>query len=158
MTIERWTDYEAIAAILRQPEQALSMGDDESTPILASIAPQTLANHLFVLVRVAGAPGALWGLAKRNAVLWEAHVCILPALRKPAARDRAFQIMLDWVWNNLPCERLISEIPACNWQAIRYARRNGAAEFGRNPKAWLKGGKLWDLVCMGIGKPATAVE
>ena len=88
-----------------------------------------------------------------NRICWYAHV----ALFRGVAREvtwRAGREVVEWLWANTPCLRLIASVPACNRAAVRFGRRAmGLLAYGRNGASFMKGGTLWDQVLMGRSRP-----
>jgi L-amino acid N-acyltransferase YncA len=60
--------------------------------------------------------------------------------------------VVPWLFGHTPCRRLIAEIPAYNRLTVQLARRSGFIDYGRNPKSFMKFGKLQDLVLMGLSE------
>ena len=153
-TIELTEDLDILWHFLSQPGFLDSAADDHTATMLraAGKISKISPSATLLLSRRGETPVAIWAFTERNQICAEGHVVMLPAVRH-ADRDLIFRMMLDWVWFHTPCERLICEIPAYNWLAVQRVKRQGFTEFGRNPNAWLKHGKRWDLVCLGISKP-----
>ena len=80
-----------------------------------------------------------------NTVCWEVHHAILPSAW--GARAHAIGLEFErWLWANTPAETAAGFTPACNRLALRYARQHGMRETGRIPRAYRRGGELFDLV------------
>jgi RimJ/RimL family protein N-acetyltransferase len=107
---------------------------------------------LWLMVELDGETVGFWAFTYRFPGCWEAHTALLPIARSKDrnASGESFQVMLKWVRENSSIVRLVGEIPSCNETAIRYTLRNGMAEYGRNPECWMKNGKLWDTVLVGM--------
>lgn len=56
----------------------------------------------------------------------------------------------EWVWEHIPCRRIIVNVPACNRLALAYMKRIGFEEFGINQASFLKNGRIYDQICLGI--------
>src|SRR6185369_16871555 len=84
-----------------------------------------------------GAPGfidttlGLFLFHPHNSICWEVHTCLLPAAWGERA-TRAGKGVVQWIWKNTPCLRIITNVPAYNRLAYRFALRCGMTEFGRN--------------------------
>lgn len=83
-------------------------------------------------------------------VLYEAHLIFLPCARGLASQ--AARHAVRWMFDNTQCERIIGCIPAYNKLAIKLAHNAGFQEFGINEKSFMKNGKLWDQVFLGISR------
>lgn len=104
-------------------------------------------------VYVEGQYFGLFAVHPHSVVLWEVHTCLLPKAWGACAIDCA-KALIDWVFSHTTCERLITSVPSTNRLALRLARKAGMVEWGTNPASFRKGGKLVDLVMLGIGKGA----
>jgi RimJ/RimL family protein N-acetyltransferase len=87
-----------------------------------------------------------------NYACWEAHVGFLPRSYGSQAL-RAFKAAISWMWANTRARRVTGAVIRENALALRFARKAGFEIFGVNKKAYLKGGKLHDQICLGISKP-----
>lgn len=94
----------------------------------------------------------LWQFTKRNAVTWEVHTCLLPNGWGSRAVE-ACQQVAKWFWASVPsAERIVTCIPADNTLALRLATASGMKQWGRNPRAFSRGGKLLDEVWLGLSR------
>jgi RimJ/RimL family protein N-acetyltransferase len=92
----------------------------------------------------------LFMLVRHNAVTWEIHTCLLPSAwgrTIEAARE-----MAGWAFAHMPCFRIITNVPAYNRLALKFAQRAGMIEYGTNYRSYLKDGRLWDQICLGLSK------
>lgn len=85
-----------------------------------------------------------------NAVTYESHLCFLS--RGPV-NELCYREMLSWMWANSKAQRIIGAIPEYNHLAIAFCKRIGFERFGWNRDSWLKDGKLYAQVWMGISRP-----
>ena len=84
-----------------------------------------------------------------NAILCDVHVALLKncgGIRALKAGRMAF----EWCFENTPFRRFTSANPTCNRLGLRYAKLLGFKEFGLNPGAWLKNGKVYDIILLGV--------
>jgi RimJ/RimL family protein N-acetyltransferase len=82
---------------------------------------------------------------------WEVHTALLPHAVFPRGRSlAAARGVIQWIFSNRECQRIITRVPASNPLALRFALHSGLIEWGINPRSWLKGGKLWDQTYLGI--------
>ena len=156
LIFEPTTDYAAVAAIVRHPSIWPAVCDDPTEPNGPHLSAAHIPRHSeYLLVRHDVTVDGLFAFVWHGGICAGVHVCLFPGSRGRKSSDPIFQGMLCWVWQNKPwCNRLVAEIPVCNRLAIAYAKRNGMTEYGRNPEAWLKHGKKWDMLCVGISRPA----
>ena len=47
----------------------------------------------------------------------------------------------------------MTHVPINNRLALRFALEAQMQIYGVNQKSWLKAGKLWDQICLGISAP-----
>jgi len=92
-------------------------------------------------------------LAPHSPVLYEIHTALLPCAWGERAAEAARGIV-DWLWANTSCLRLITSVPASNRLALRFAKAAGMAAYGVNPASYMKRGKLEDLILLGLSRPA----
>lgn len=83
-------------------------------------------------------------------ILYETHIVLLPCARGLAAK--AARHAVRWMFENTQCERLIGCVPVYNKLAINVAHNAGFEDFGINEKSFMKNGKLWDQVFLGISR------
>lgn len=88
----------------------------------------------------------LYTLIPQNAVAWEIHAT---RVFGAAAADALAGIPV-WMRGETGARRIVASIPATNRAAIRAARRAGFAEYGRNPRSFLKRGELIDQILLGV--------
>lgn len=128
---------------------------DDFSPSRAEYNPVMHPAVLYLIVRDEAKKGELQGLFffhPINTIQFEVHTCLLPHCWGSAARQIARE-MLTWLWANSPCERLVTTVPEYNRLALVFAKAAGMVEYGRNPQSFMKGGKLIDLILLGIGRP-----
>lgn len=83
-----------------------------------------------------------------GSVLFEGHVAMLPGVRS----DEFLKAAIAWMWSKTPAQKLYCQIAADNRQAIWYAMRGGFLREGRISRAFLRNGKLHDLIVLGVSK------
>lgn len=151
ITFERSFNYGLIRAILTHKAIWPHISDD-SSPAADDYRPIESEAFWYVLVRDCDEVLGLFLFAPQNGVCWEVHTALLPH----AWGDRAMQAALElpeWIWENTPCRRIVTNVPEYNKLALNFALDAGMRPYGRNEKSWLKGGRLWDQVCLGISAP-----
>jgi RimJ/RimL family protein N-acetyltransferase len=149
--IERSTDYALIRGIMTHDAVYRHLTDDTS-PAAADFRPIE-SDHLWYLVVWDGNQLlGLWLLHPHTAVEWEIHTALLPDAWGDRAR-RAAAVMLEWVWVNTPCRRIITGVPQGNRLAYRFALDAGMEQYGVNCASFLKNGRMQDQICLGISRP-----
>jgi RimJ/RimL family protein N-acetyltransferase len=151
--LERSFDYELIRKTLTSDAKAYrAMGEDATVP-----AEQFEPNrHPLIVYLVAWdgepeVPAALFVFVPVNAVCFDAHFWVNRRFWGPRARELG-RAALGWMFQETAAERITGAIAADLPGAIRYARDCGLVDYGRHPKSIRKGGRLLDLVLLGISK------
>jgi len=150
--IERSTDYDLVRAIMTQPSVYGHLTDDFSPPA-ADYRPIEGDAIWYVIVWDDNDLLGLWLFVPQNGICWEVHTVLLPLAWGDRAR-RAAGVMLDWIWKNTPCRRIITNVPRDNRVAYHFALAAGMNVYGQNECSFLKNGKLHDQICLGISRPA----
>jgi len=125
---------------------------DDGSPLASEYQPVESDQVWYVVVRADDALLGMWMLVPQNSICWEIHTCLLPAAYGPPARQAA-GLMADWIWENTPCQRLVTAVPTTNRLAHRFAVGAGMEQYGTNPKSFRKGGQLLDQLLLGMSKP-----
>ncbi len=125
---------------------------DDGSPLASEYQPVESDHVWYVVVRADDALLGMWMLVPQNSICWEVHTCLLPAAYGPPARQAA-GLMADWIWENTPCQRLVTAVPTTNRLAHRFAVKAGMEQYGTNPKSFRKGGQLLDQLLLGKSKP-----
>ena len=147
MIFQRTTDLELVRTILIHPKIYPLIGDDFA-PTRERFTPNADPRIWYVT-----APGGLFTFLPDSEVCWQGHVAFLPESWGRIARA-AGKAILPWLWENTPCRRVIASIPAFNRLAVRYSSRvMGMRIMGMNEKSFLKNGRMWDQVLLGISRP-----
>lgn len=166
ISFERTTDWETIKAIVTHPRIYPHVSDDGSPlaeqwePIRDEVVWYVLVKDDAVLHPSKPKPDSLgtpellglWVLVPDNSVCWKIHTCLLPVAYGDRARIAAIA-MVPWIWHNTGCLRVITDVPAYNRLALRFARAAGMKEYGVNPRSYMKNKKLYDQILLGISKP-----
>jgi len=151
LAFSRTTDYELIRKIATHPKLYPHLRDDFSPPP-EQFEPVKSDNYVYLLVQDGYEILGFFGLHPHTTTLWEVHTVLLPTAwgqrAKEAARGGA-----QWVWDNLPCTRLITNVPTCNRVAKRFAESSGMIEFGVNIDSYALGGKVYPMVMLGVSRP-----
>lgn len=150
-TFEPTVDVDEIKAIITHVALWPHVTDDFS-PSREDYQPVMHPSVLYLIVRDHGVLQGLFFFHPINSILSEIHTCLLPHSWGNTARQIARE-MLIWFWENSSCERLVTTVPDYNRLALVFAKAAGMVEYGRNPESYMKGGKLIDLILLGIGRP-----
>jgi hypothetical protein len=62
-------------------------------------------------------------------------------------------VVLEWIWTNTPCRRIVTGVPQGNRLAFRFAVAAGMEQYGVNEASFLRGGRMLDQICLGISRP-----
>ena len=150
MSVERSMNSELIKAIATHPSVYPFISDDFS-PSPEQWQPVINEDSLYLVFRDGETALGMFALFPENRVCWKVHTCFLPVGYGESAKQAA-QICQQWMWENTPCVRIVTDVPEYNAIAHRFARAAGLTEYGRNPRSYLKNGKLWDVILLGISR------
>ncbi len=150
---ERTEDANLIRSIVTHPEIYKHVSDDGS-PAPEDFEPPVNKAVLHVLVFDDEELRGLFTFVQQNFIELEVHTTLLPVARGPFARE-ASRGVIRWVWENTCYMRIITHVPAYNRLALAFAKRAGLIGFGVDQKSYLKNGKLWDQVLLGVSRPET---
>jgi RimJ/RimL family protein N-acetyltransferase len=148
---ERTTDFELIRQITIHPKLYPHLSDDFS-PAPENFQPVQHENFVYLLVHDGHEPLGYFGLHPHTTTLWEVHTVLLPSAWGETAKEAA-KGGTQWVWDNLSCIRLITNVPTCNRIALRFAQSSGMEQFGINPDSFVKGNKVYPMVMLGVSRP-----
>ena len=90
-------------------------------------------------------------LIPENSIMWIAHDNALPEIRGKKA-IRICKAMVQWMFDNTPCKKIIGYTPETNKPARLFAQLCGFKLEGRIKKAFPLNGELYDLHVVGICK------
>lgn len=149
--IARSTDYALIRGIMSHPAVYPHLTDDDS-PAAADFRPIESDLIWYLVVWDGNQLLGLWMLHPHNAICWEIHTVLLPNSWGDQAH-RAAAAVLAWIWQNTPCRRIVTNVPADNRLAYHFALSAGLEVYGTNEASFLKHGRLQDQICLGISRP-----
>jgi hypothetical protein len=129
--------------------------DDSAVPV-DEFAPIDSPYILYLTCHDGDEYLGLWMFVQTNAVMLEVHTCLLPGHGFHRARQAAIEAA-EWIWENTGCQRIWTQVPRNNRIARKFAEASGMVQFGTNPQCFLKGGKLVDLLLLGISRPREIV-
>lgn len=151
VTFERTNDYGLVRAILTDEGIYEHMTDDFA-PAREAFEPVADWRIWYVLVMEGSSLYGMFCFYPENEICWHAHVALFRGT--PAAvTHQAGREVVDWLFANTGCLRLVASVPACNRAAVRFGQQAmGLRVYGRNERSFRKGGRLWDQILMGRSK------
>jgi hypothetical protein len=150
MTFDESKDWDLIRSIVTHPSILPHLQDD-----FAKDKPWEPIDHPTVHYRLIKDGDEVIGLfivCTVSPILWLIHQMFLPCAYGFRSK-RAGREFAEWGWKNTEVQRVIGEIVESNTLALRYAKQAGWIEYGRNPKAMMKDGRLQDIVLVGMSRP-----
>jgi len=128
--------------VLFDPEIARTISEDDVVWTSLPEGPIYLCGYVPELV-------GCFVIQKQNRACVDVHVQVLPKHRTEHAEDFGRQV-IDWVWENLSCEKMTAQIPVIYPNVKDFAERMGFEVEGINTKSFWKGGKLVDQWYLGL--------
>ena len=152
MQLERTKDFDLVKMVLTHPDIYRHLSDDGSPP--REMYRPLVDDSIIYLAVYAGEPSLLMGVfsfVPSNRATTEVHTSLLPHAWGTESR-KACAEAIQWVWENTHFLRIITSVPDYNALALKLAKDAGLIEYGRNPKSYLKNGKLFDQILLGVSK------
>lgn len=146
MTFERTRDMELVRSIVLTQYEWTS---DDGSPSRDDYQPVASGAIWYVLAKDEGDLLGLWVLVPLNAIEYEVHTCLLPGHGYRRGR-RAAQAAIQWAWENTPCRRMITKVPAFHRLAYKFAIDAGFEMIGIDRRSFLKNGILYDQALLGL--------
>ena len=150
VTFERTQDYGLVKEIATHPMIYPAISPDGS-PEPEDWQPLQSDLVWYVLVKDEGELLGMFALAPQNPVCWEIHTCLLPKAWGSKAREAGKEIA-EWIFQNTPCLRIVTNVPEYNRLAFKLAIECGLIRYGYNPASYMKDGKLHDQIMLGVSK------
>lgn len=151
MTFERIFDMDLIRRTMTHPQIWPHISDD-GAPSLEGFEPPSHPSIWYVAVRSGSEFMGLWMFVPQSAVCFEVHTCLLPTAWGTFSR-RAAVAVADWMWQQcVNLQRIVTSVPECNRLALRLAENSGMLRYGLNPMSYLKNGKLYGQILLGISR------
>jgi hypothetical protein len=148
ISFQRTTDYSLIRLILTDPDLYSRMGDDFTPPahqFVVNPHPAICWVLVYDRLRLLG----MFGFFPENEICRAAHVALFRGIH-PRVTHQAGEEIVEWLWRNTSCERLIASVPLSNPAAVRFGlRAMGLVRYGVNPRSFLKNGILQSQILMG---------
>jgi RimJ/RimL family protein N-acetyltransferase len=147
--IENTNDWDLVRKIVTH-EKVYDHISDDFSPAAHDWQPFKSEGIYYLLV-TEDHPLGLFALFQHNGICWTVHTCLLPEAYGEKAKEAGKEGQ-RWMWENTPCQRIITEVPSYNRLALKFAKDCGMTEYGVNPKSYMKHGKLRDVVLLGVNK------
>lgn len=141
--LARTRDMELVTAILSHPAIWPHIHEDGTN----EATPHDLDGFHWLLVSD-GRPAGVFLAHARGTACWEVHTCLLPRIWGVGAA-RAAQLLLQHLFEVVGCDKVVTNVPAYNRAALRFAKTFGQVE-GINRASFLRNGKLEDQIMLGI--------
>jgi len=151
MTFERTRDWALIKQIVTHPRIYPFVADDFSAKPEEWQATQS-DSIWYVLAKECAEVLGVFIFIPQYQTCWDVHTCLLP-LSYGAKAKEAGKGIIEWIWANTPCLRIVTVVPEYNRLALKFAKESGLVCYGINPRSYMKNGKLCDLIELGISKP-----
>jgi len=148
--INRSFDYDLIRKIITNPKIYPMSSDDKSPPPNQYRPPENELIY-YLIPEDSGKPLGVFVCVPQNVICYEIHTCLLPEAWGGLAKQAA-EHLISWMFERTDCKKLITNVPAYNRLALRFAKAAGLVEFGVNSKSYLKNGLLHDQIMLGIEK------
>lgn len=149
MILSRTHDMALVEVIVRNPAIWPHIHDD-GTP--EDWVPVDHDGFYWMLVTLPdGQTGGVFLVHAVNSHCYEMHTCLLPEAWGALAYE-AGQKLAAWVFAELDCHKLITNVPAYNRLALRFAKRGGMQQEGINRASFMRNGVMVDQIMLGITK------
>lgn len=142
MIASRTLDYGLVIDILKNEQLFDEISEDGVSTYLPDII-----NEYWVQI-VSDQTIGLYRLHQLNGITFQIHAFILPEHRSQSKESG--KVILEWCLNNLEFEKLVAEIPFKYQNVVEFTAQMGFIDEGINRKSFLKDGKIWDTLRMGI--------
>lgn len=146
LSLSRTRDMGIVRSILSHPAIWPHIHDDGAT----ECEPADHDGFLWMLV-ADEEPAGVFLLHAHNTATYEVHTCLLPRIWGPQALEAA-HMCRAWMFEKTDCQKLITNVPAYNLTALRFARRCGFKPEGVNRASFLRDGALLDQHVLGLTK------
>ena len=139
--MRRVTDSTLIGSVLLHKEVFPYIGDDHTPDDWRPVVSPA------VVYLMPDCNRACFSFMPRTAVLWDAHVAVLPEAREHSVEFGA--AASQWMFDNTPCRCIVAL--SYRPQTARLAERIGFKRIGTLPKSKLRGGVLLDQEIFALG-------
>jgi hypothetical protein len=92
---------------------------------------------------------------QQSHIVWELHPMLKPQTYWSGKAKEAVLGAIDWMWEHHPrCCRIVGYVPVLKHRSkLRFPMSIGMTQYGLNPSAYKKGGKMLDLAEFGMTRP-----
>lgn len=149
ITIERTYDLELVRRFMTNPRVYECLIDDGCGPA-SEFRPSDSPAVIYALVIDDGRAAGVFMFVPENTITCQVHTCLDPSMwgrSVEAAKEAA-----KWIWSNTGFLRINTQVPVSNKLAERLSKLSGMTQYGLCPKAFKRGGKLWDIALYGMSK------
>lgn len=153
MRIERTRDAALVKAVMTHPAIYPHITEDGGpTPEHFDPSRSVAIDAMYFLAIWDGNTNAgVFMVHPHTTITYEVHTCILPAYWGEKAKLAA-HALLEWMFSQTPCRKLITHVPIYNRVALRFAQQAGMRIEGINRASIMKNGKPMDQYLLGILK------
>lgn len=147
--VERTFDIATLNDIARHDDIYPHISNDNS-PAKDNFTLEELVNNPynhFLAIRHYGEVVGFWMMLSRTPTILEAHTCILPKGRGSVA-TYALPLALKYIFTCTPATAIVTEVPATNPEAKKFATWAGFKTIYTAKAKWIKDGKLYDVDVM----------
>lgn len=149
MKLMRTRDMVLVESIVRHPAIWPHVHDDGA----ADWRPIDCDGLDWMLVTLDdGSPAGVFMVHGLNSYCREMHSCLLPRMWGSEAAQAA-QMLLSWAFTDTMCEKMVTNVPAYNRAALRFAKAGGMTQEGINRASFMRNGVMIDQIMLGITKP-----
>ena len=145
MKLERTRNMEIVREILAHKSIWPHIHEDGTTE-------PTPTDHdalYWMLVLQDDNPAGVFLVHGRNAQCVEMHTCLLPCIWGSDA-NKAVRLLGDFIFYELGHKKVVTNVPAYNRRALRFAQANGMQIEGVNRASFLRNGQMIDQIELGI--------
>lgn len=149
MLIQRTHDMDLVSSIVCHPAIWPHLHDD-GTP--DDWRPVDIDGLSWMLVTLDdGQVGGVFLVHALTSCCSEMHTALLPRMWGQEAAAAA-QLLLTWAFRETDCKKMVTNVPAYNRAALRFAMAGGMQQEGTNRASFMRNGALVDQIMLGITK------
>lgn len=148
MKLERTHDMALVESIMRHPSIWPHVHDDGAEDWQPFDHD---AIYWMLVTRSNGESGGVFMVHQANSYCYEMHTCLLPCAWGTEA-SKAAQILLGWAFKETECRKMVTNVPAYNRAAFRFAKAGGMQQEGINRASFMRNGQMIDQIMLGITK------
>ncbi|PXX41660.1 GNAT family N-acetyltransferase [Undibacterium pigrum] len=145
MKLQRTHDMKTVKEILSHPAIFPHIHEDG----LKEIEPPDSEEFHWILISDQEGAAGVYMVHYHNQSCVEMHTCLLPRIWGAKAND-SVKLLSEYLFHQLGVRKVITNVPAYNKLALRFAKTNGMKIEGINRESYLKDGKLIDQIMLGM--------